>query len=495
MMPRPYRILLAAALALPAVASAGVALEHQGKWLGELHSPDGRVLKSGVEFVTRADGSLGAGVSAPDHDLYGLPPTSVRDGADTVVIESGLGNFTLHWAADHFEGQYQQHGAPLALQLYAADAFPRKARPQTPQAPFPYRDEAMTIAGPDGITLSATLSVPEAGASTAVVLVHGSGPADRNGDVAGHQPLAVLGDYLARRGTAVLRYDKRGIGRSTGNFAEHAQADLVADLRAVLAALRARGGFVRVGTVGVSEGPVLMAAVAADDPASTDFLVSLAGPGLHGFPGLLLQDRLALIDNGATPGELKRLMRYVRKFYGIVVAEPESAARVARLKALYEAQTASDKALIARRHANVGTLSLEWAAMPFVRAGLLSDPPSNWRRVRVPVLALNGAMDQQVPGKENLAGIVHALHAGGNRQVQAVLLPSLNHLFQTAASRNPDDYAGIAETMAPAALARIAGFIAERERAPTPRLPPARMRRPSPRLPAAAPGTRPPPAG
>jgi len=77
------------------------------------------------------------------------------------------------------------------------------------------------------------------------------------------------------------------------------------------------------------------------------------------------------------------------------------------------------------------------------------------------VLALNGGLDLQVPADENLAGIRQALAAGGNRDVTTEKLPGLNHLFQTARTGAPSEYAEIEETFAPAALQRIGDWIGQ----------------------------------
>ena len=80
------------------------------------------------------------------------------------------------------------------------------------------------------------------------------------------------------------------------------------------------------------------------------------------------------------------------------------------------------------------------------------------------MLAVNGERDLQVPSKENLTAIDAALKAGGNRDYTTVSLPSLNHLFQTSQTGSPTEYAGIDETIAPAALETIGDWIASHTR-------------------------------
>lgn len=445
-------------LALHSVAYAGVVKDHPGHWMGDLKLPDGRVLKSGIELFSRADGSPWASMASPDQGAYDIPVERIDEKGDTADLRLSFGTMTMTWVNDHFNAEWKQGGATFPLELKKVASFPSKLRPQTPVAPFPYTEEQLSIPSADGVTLGATLTIPAGAAKpNVVILVHGSGPSTRDEEVAGHRIFAVLADHLARHGVAVLRYDKRGISRSTGNYASHTQPQLVDDLAAVVNAVRARGQFRHLGLIGHSEGPMIAAAVASRQPASVDFLVSMAGVGLPGLDIILLQDRIAAQDNGANPEETEQLMRYVRRYYEIVMAEADKDARIAALKAMQGALPESDKALIAKYRMNVGTLSLNMAAQPFLRVVLLTNPQANWRGVRSPVLALNGSLDHQVP-PASMDGIVASLREGGNKQVDAEVIPSLNHLFQTAKTGKESEYAVIDETIAPVALQKIAAF-------------------------------------
>jgi hypothetical protein len=269
----------------------------------------------------------------------------------------------------------------------------------------------------------------------------------------------VLADYLARQGIAVLRYDKRGIGRSTGDYENHTEAQLIDDLDSLVSAIRARNQFSRIELIGHSQGSALAAAVAARHPESINSIVSLAGIGLSGLQNTILQDIEYAHDQQATPAEVARISRYLHSYYEAMIANAEVGPRMEARKALQDRLAPADKALLERRHMNVGTLSKDWARKPFLRASLLSDPEADWHRVRCPVLALNGSLDHQVPGAENLAGIVVALHAGGNYRVESNLLPLKNHMFQTAKTGSDEKYSAIEETIAPDVLQMVAQFI------------------------------------
>ncbi|HEX9146639.1 MAG TPA: alpha/beta fold hydrolase, partial [Candidatus Binatia bacterium] len=265
-------------LALNVSAQAGVLADHPGHWMGELKIPNGPTFKSGVEVFTRADGSTWASFASPDQGAYDIPVARIAEEGNTAQLELGFASMKLTWVADHFHGEWSQGGKTFQLEALRQVAdFPKKTRRQTPVAPFPYKEETLAIAAADKVMLAATLSMPRGVVNpNVVILVHGSGPQTRNEENQGHQPFAVLADYLARQGIAVLRYDKRGISRSTGDYANHTQTQLANDLYAVTQAMRSRKQFSRVGVLGHSEGPMIAAAVAAKHPGSVDFLVSLA---------------------------------------------------------------------------------------------------------------------------------------------------------------------------------------------------------------------------
>ena len=449
-------------LAVPSFAHAGVVKDHQGHWLGVMKIPNGPTLNIGAELFAKADGTPGALSVSPDQGAYDMHVNSITESGDSALLDLSFATLKLSWDKDHFNCELKQGAGTFPFQMTQVHAFPTPPRPQTPAAPFPYKEHALAIASADGVVLGATLSMPDGVAHpNVVVLVNGSGDSTRDENILGHQLFSVLADHLARQGIAVLRYDKRGVGRSTGDYAQHTGAQLIDDLDAVAKMLKARKLFARVGLVGHSEGAGIAAGVAARDPEAVDFVVSMAGIGLSGLDTVVLQDRIAASDNGANPAETERIMRYVRNFYDITIAQADAGVRVAALKAMLAQLSPADQALVAKYKMNIGTLSLAEAEKPAMRALLMSDPQKDWRLVRVPVLALNGSLDHQVTPKENLAGIMAALKAGGNRKAVSALLPSLNHLFQTAKTGQVDEYGSIEETMAPLALQRVATFASQ----------------------------------
>jgi fermentation-respiration switch protein FrsA (DUF1100 family) len=128
----------------------------------------------------------------------------------------------------------------------------------------------------------------------------------------------------------------------------------------------------------------------------------------------------------------------------------------------YVAQESRSKAIADKYKMNQGSLALGLADKPFLRELLSADTSQDWRHVRVPVLALNGSLDQQVP-VDSMHGIVTSLKAAGNKKFTATVLPNLNHLFQTATTGAEDEYAKIDETIAPIALQKIARYVRDQK--------------------------------
>jgi hypothetical protein len=441
---------------------AGVLADHPGRWMGEVPPPpgvSGPALKIGVDIFKRADGSLWASFASPDQKLYHAPVRKVTD-ADEAEVDFSFATFTLRWKQDHFAGVYRQNGHQIPVQLRRVGEFPRLVRPQDPKAPFPYQEVELAIPSKGGVVLGATLTLPHPAAARpdVAVLVAGSGPITRDADLFGHRTFAVLADQLARQGIAVLRYDKRGVALSSGDFENHVIGDLVDDLEAVVRSLKQRPGLGRVGLIGHSEGAQVAARTAARIPSDIAFVVSMAGPALTGLQTLLVQDRLHALDHGAAPAEADRLVAYARSYYQIIIDQPEVEARMAALRAFQAALDPSLRALVQKHRMDVGTLSLHLADKPFLRTLLTDDLQAPWRKVASPVLALNGSIDRLVP-PDNADAIGALLRASGNVRGRVVHLPKLNHGFQTAETGRPDEAERIAETLSPAVVPLITDFV------------------------------------
>lgn len=474
--------LLLAALAAAPLAGAPLAAQARqlapGDYVGAL-DVGGIKLRVGFSVRARPDGSFEADLDSYDQGTMNIPVDSVRVAGDSVgfwfrrIGGSYRGMFEGDGRA--IAGTWLQGPASFPLRLTYADSAavavfaPRRS--QVPKPPFPYRVEELAVESAPGVRLSGTLTLPQgAGPFPAVVLVSGSGAQDRDETLAGHKPFLVLSDYLTRRGIAVYRYDDRGTARSTGNHAAATSEDFAVDARAAVAALRARTDIRRdaVGIVGHSEGGLIAPLVARDPAAGVGFVVMLAGPGIPGDSILILQADL-IAKAGGTPDSVRARARVAsRRIYDVVRTERDTVRLVQRVREQTRAIIAATANAQPLPDSTMVELQVRQLTSPWFRYFLSYDPRPTLRAVKVPVLALNGTLDLQVPHAENLSAIGDALRAGGNRDVTLLELPRLNHLFQTATTGAPSEYASIEETFAPAALQRIGDWILERFRPATP---------------------------
>jgi hypothetical protein len=376
-------------------------------------------------------------------------------------------------------GEWRQGGLTIPLVLGKGEAPPRKRRPQEPEPPLPY--DPIDVRFPNvsaGIELAGTLTVPRTeGPHPAAVLVSGSGAQDRDETLLGHKPFLVLADHLTRNGIAVLRYDDRGTAESGGSFATATTADFMGDALAAVVFLKTRDGIdpTRIGMVGHSEGGLIapMAAVQSRDVA---FIVMLAGPGVPGADVLSLQIEKIARAAGTPEERIQRSLRAQSRIYEIMRTESDTARRNPELRTLLrtavDSLSEADRAALGSDEATIAQYVEEQVRQlnsPWFQFFLAHDPRPDLAKVGVPVLALIGELDMQVPPEQNLPEIEAALRRGGNPDVTVRRLPRLNHLFQTATTGGPAEYGTIDETFAPAALDLIASWIRVRFAPMTPR--------------------------
>lgn len=434
----------------------------EGAWVGTLDAA-GTELRL-VFHIERADsGDLSGTMDSPDQGAYGLRLTTVTEEAGAVVfaIASLGGEYTGRMSEDGaaIDGQWAQGGMSIPLDLErtdSADLTPE--RPQEPKPPFPYEAVEVAFDNPDaGIRLAGTLTIPSGdGPHPSVALITGSGPQDRDESVFGHRPFLVLADYLTRRGIAVLRYDDRGIGESTGDFGSATTPDFASDALAAVAYLKTRPEIdpERIGLLGHSEGAIVVP-IAANRSEDVAFAVLLAGTGVNGRELLVMQAKAINRAAGLNEAVVEQRSTVQTRLLDVVAtATDDSVAAQQARKILAEAGLTGEAA----------DGQVQALLSPWMRHFLVYDPLPELRQLSIPVLALNGAKDTQVPAAENLGPVEDALREGGNTDVTAEVLPGLNHLFQTAETGSPTEYAGIEETMSPAALEIIGDWVAQRTR-------------------------------
>lgn len=428
-----------------------------GDWLGTL---DTGMMKLRIVFhIRNTDQGLTATMVSPDQSPQAIPVTKVdREGSRLTLEVNGIGGkFVGTINGDHSEvqGSWSQGGASLPLtlkRLKNAAQLKGPPRPQNPKGPLPYRQEQVKFEDKAaGVQLAGTLTVPPGkGPFPAVVLISGSGPNNRNEEVMGHKAFLVLADYLTRKNIIVLRYDKRGIGQSGGNYATATTADFANDAEAAFDYLRVQPKVNprNAGLLGHSEGGEIAPMVAARD-SKVAFIVMLAGPGVPGGQILIEQARAISKASGRSTEQAQKAADREREIVEIISNAKDNAEVEKELRAKL-----AGKVPEARLGVMIGRLDSPWFRY-FVRY----DPSTALEKVKCPVLAMIGEKDTQVPAAQNLPAIRKALSAGGNKHFEVIEMPGLNHLFQPATTGSPAEYGQIETTIAPAALEKISNWI------------------------------------
>jgi pimeloyl-ACP methyl ester carboxylesterase len=438
-------------------------------------------------------GTLGA-IDIPIQGLEGFPLLVERGEGGTLTATIPVMSPAVIELApqgeDTLAGTFRQAGmtAPITFRKAVGASTVAMRRPQTPQPPFPYVSRDVIIPHRFGHQLAGTLVVPNQAPAAdgsppaklpAVVLVSGSGPQDRDESLFGHRPFLVLADALARQGIAVLRYDDRGIGASTGSFAGATTFDFATDADEASEWLKRQPGIdpARVGIVGHSEGGLIAPIVATwqwrESPPQNPvrFVVLLAGPGVDGASVLRRQMR-QILETQKLPAETVDAICVAQsELIDAAIARAPEEMMLAKAIALTKAQAAVAAALgQPADEASVAAGAKEALAQISGRWMLefLALDPAPWiAATRVPILAMNGSLDTQVDAEINLPAIAAAAKAGGV-PVTVRTLAGLNHLFQPATTGSPDEYPTIETTFDPAAMQEIAAWILEASAAPLP---------------------------
>lgn len=378
-------------------------------------------------------------LDVPAQGAYGISTeySETQDGKVKISIPSIWATFEGKRQANQIVGTFRQHGFSLPLTLTPEVA--ERKRPQSPKAPFPYTEEEVTFSN-GGATLSGTLTLPEKyGKETPVLLmVTGSGLQNRDEEMFGHRPFAVIADAFARRGIATLRYDDRGFGKSTGDIINCTTEDLKDDALAGIELLRRR--FKHVGVIGHSEGGTIALMLAA--AGKTDFIVSLAGGAVPFKEMLLWQNREALAISGEDEAEINRYVSALSLLYDSVIRGELPPAGYA-------------DGLSGTRQKSL-SLSVSQLSTPYMRYFLSIDVSPLLGGITCPVMALNGTMDKQVDCEKNL-GVLRKAFPSAPHRIEAC--KGLNHLFQHCKTGQDAEYEQIEETFSPEVIDSMGDWI------------------------------------
>jgi hypothetical protein len=405
----------------------------EGTWNGELN-----VMGNKVPLVFNFS-TNGCTIDSPSQGVNGIQAEKTVKDDGTIKVKVGMigATFEGKMADGEIKGTYVQNGFPLPLTLKPGKLVVK--RPQTPVPPFPYKEESVSFTNAQ-YTFNGTLTLPEnySKNTPVVLMVTGSGQQNRDEELFSHKPFAVIADALARQGIASLRYDDRGWGDESVNFADFTTDDFRQDAAAAIPLLRKR--FNKVGILGHSEGGTIAMMLAAEGKA--DFIVSLAGMAISGKETLIMQNRQAMSAIGLPKEMVDSYCNSISK----ALDEIASGKKASEINIDDVPQALKP----------ITTKALQQADTPYIRHFLTVDVGKLLPKIKCPVLALNGTKDTQVDCDANTTRIEKGL---ANCKHSIKKIDGVNHMFQHCNTGIVTEYQQIEETISPEVLQEVAKWI------------------------------------
>jgi uncharacterized protein len=232
--------------------------------------------------------------------------------------------------------------------------------------------------------------------------------------------------FLVRRGIALLAYDKRGVGGSTGDWNSASFDDLAGDVAAACAYLKSRSDVdpARIGLLGISQAGWVMP-LAAARVTDLAFLISISGAGVTVAETTIDQARNEMTAAGMKPQTIDQIVTLMQLQY-----------RFAQSGQGWDEYAAMREQIAARlggRPPETFPGTREHPGWQTIRRLYFHDPGPPLRQLQVPTLALFGGLDHNIVAAKNKAAWEAALKSGGNRDYDLRVLPKGNHLQLEAA--------------------------------------------------------------
>lgn len=295
----------------------------------------------------------------------------------------------------------------------------------------------------DNIHLAGTFTQPTWGVShTTAVLVHPAGPLSRVGCVHYQPFFTSLKQYLLSRGICILTFDKRGVGRSEGNFRNSTIDEFADDVVSAVDYLNHDQR--RVGLIGLGEGGITASLAAAKEKSNVAFLVTMSTPATNG--EVLINERLGrylqlseipeaeYLEVQETVEKVLRQLKEGHKRHEVMCRLQSMLSRVMdKLNAQQQKQFIDCHMLITHLTGAISTES-------FIQ-GLSLEPTEIWKKVKTPILAMHGDQDEEVP-LYHVDVMEDALIASDHPRFTIVRKKEYNHIFQrcTSGSGMPSEY-------------------------------------------------------
>ncbi len=424
----------------------------RGNWTGNIEI-SGFKLDIFISFKTDS-GKYSGSMDIPMQSAKNLPLSNIKFENPSVSFEldvpNGLASFKGELIDGKINGKFFQSGMSGKFSLEKSTEIKKE---EVKKEKPPYKEEEVKFNNGD-ITLAGTLTIPEyAGKHPAVVLISGSGPQNRDEEILGFKPFEILADYFTRNGIAVLRYDDRGVGESTGkNVSEYTTEDFAGDVIEAVKYLESRKDIRddQIGVLGHSEGGIVGPLAAVKYPKIA-FVICMAGTGVNGREIILEQSKLiALADSSAKKEEVEKDIEFLKEALDAAVSGNgwdivKKKSRI-KLEEEYDKMSEEEKNSIQDKEKWISSavdMRLNTLTSPWMKYFLTYEPAPVLENVKCPVLLLFGGKDLQVPPHQNEKPMSDALKKGGNKHFDVKIFPDANHLFQEAQTGSPSEYGSL----------------------------------------------------
>ncbi len=327
----------------------------------------------------------------------------------------------------------------------------------SPPLPYTYRAANVYFVNEQSdVNLAGTLTLPDGNPTfPAAVLISGGGAHDRDYTIFGQKPFKIMADYLSRRGIAVLRYDDRGTGESTGDRSISTTEDYAEDALAAVEFLKSRSDIDpdRICLIGHSEGGTIASIVAAKYP-NISCVIMIASPGLGGVEYNLQYEMAVGRAMGLTEKKLEERRAIQEKVFEVILNKKDGDTAKVQLTKIYRENYPD----LTEEKVEAG---LKRLLSPWFIYNLTYDPATTLKSIQCPVLVIFGERDVQVPPKDNAKAIRGALAGSESNDYRIEIIPELNHLMQTCVTGSPEEYGKIEETISPILLELIGDWTQE----------------------------------
>ena len=450
-----------------------------GRWSGDLKAA-GMQLKLEFEIKEVSPNTYRSYLSVPQQGAKDLPMDKTEVFKTKITIKSTVigAVFEGQWdEQNRIKGVFTQNNHSFPLELVRGGV--QLNRPQTPQPPFPYLTRTVQFSNRQGTCrFQGTLSTPKSGrVKGSIILFSGSGAQNRDEEIFGHKPFAVLADTFTKAGYNVLRVDDRGAGFTVCKPSEienFTTQDLIEDGKSYVKFVQdSLGTNAPILLFGHSEGCSIIAALAKNNPQISKIIGF--GPALvSGTEINTYQNQSgvnAILKDSTLTAEYLRLHRQI-----LTLTQNEANFKISSdslkqyIEPLYAFWTKSTppryRRKIEKRFAKITKTSfidyLLKSYHPLFQNAwmwhfLNSNAREDWQQVSQPTLLINGSLDIQTPVVLNEPAFNQYLRT--NTALQYTIMPQINHLFQRAKTGDVAEYGQIETTIDAEVLRVIFKFL------------------------------------